>query len=110
MQICKNCATVVQEYPTFIEGRRGWVPSEPSTVVCCDSPSPIDIEEGELETYEENFEFLDFDDLTEKEIIILRYLTKEGKIEYAEAEIREGESPDSVVPDKQLRLDLLREE
>lgn len=107
MLICKNCSSVVTEYPTFVEVGKRWVSSEPSQAICCDSPSPIEIDDGELETYEENFDLLDFDDLTEKEIAILNYLVKEGRIIDAEAEIWEGRSSDTVVHDEQLWLDLL---
>ena len=107
MQICRGCLTLIREYPTFVEKNRKWIPSEPSQVICCDSPSPVEVDDGDLETYEENFEFLDFDDLTEKEETILEYLAKEGRIIYAEAEIREGQSSDTVVPDKQLWFDIL---
>ena len=107
MQLCSNCLSVVTELPTYVGDNKRWLPSEPSYILCCDCPNPIEVEDGELLNYEENWQTLDLDDLTEKEITILKYLTEQGRIAYANTEVLEGESADTVVYDKQLGLDLL---
>jgi len=108
MIICSNCLEVITALTTFLGGKRGWEIAEPAWLLCCDWPNIIEVEDGELTDYEEayNETGIDLDDLTEKEQVILRYLAKEGRIEYAYTEIYEVESTDSMVRDKQLGLDL----
>ena len=105
MKICRKCLEVLTSLSAAIdsEGYTG------SFILCCDWPDPIDIELGELADYEEahNETGLDLSDLTEKEITILEYLAKEGRIIYGDTDRFERESTDSMVFDKQLWLDIL---
>lgn len=107
MHICGNCFEVIRALPTYVASQRAWVETEPSYIICCDVPNPVEIERGELADYVEayeNFE-LDPEDLTDKEKVILKYLEKEGLI--ASTEILEDESAYAMVRDKQLELDIL---
>jgi len=101
MQICKNCYSLMTPIPTFIENNRKWEVTQSSFILCCESPSPIEIEDGELEIYEENWESLDLEDLTEKEEVILNYLAKEARIDYTK------DKPLEFTDDKQLWFDIL---
>ena len=107
MTVCDTCLDVMTPLTTHVEVNRKWQPSYPSFIVCCDCPSPVEIEDGELTDYKEayNNNELDYEDLTDKEKTILRYLEKEGLI--ANTEILEDESAYAMVRDKQLSLDLL---
>lgn len=107
MNICSNCYSLMTPLATYVERNRKWEPSQPSYILCCDCPSPIEVEDGEIENYEENWQSLDLDDLTEKEETILGYLAKEERIDYVSTEILERQSTDSVVRDKQIWLDIL---
>lgn len=108
MLICSKCLGIVEELPTYVIDKVGRAsPIHSSYILCCDYPDPIEVEFGEMTDYEENWESLDLDDLTEKEKIILNYLTKEGRIAYVDTEILKGQSTDTVVHDQQLWFDLL---
>lgn len=109
MLICSNCLHPEESITTLIQRGRRMVPSGEAFIVCCDSPHLIEIEDGELQDYEEayNETGLDLTDLTQKEETILGYLAETQRIIYADSEIFEGQSADSVVYDKQLWLDIL---
>ena len=108
MVICSNCLGEIISLPTFLARESMWQLSDPSFIVCCDCPSPIEIEDGELEDYKEAYNNLELDpdDLTDKEMTILKYLEREGLI--ANTKIFEDESAYAMVRDKQLELDLFR--
>ena len=80
MTICASCLKEMIPLDTYVEHNMMWQENEPSFIICCDKPWPIEIEDGELESYEENYRNLDLTDLTEKEETILAYLVKEGRI------------------------------
>ena len=107
MNICNTCLEVMTPLSTYVEVQKHWKASQPSYIVCCDCPSPVEIEDGELTDYTEayNNNELDYEDLTDKEKTILRYLEREGLI--ANTEILEDESAYAMVRDKQLELGLL---
>lgn len=107
MLICKNCLSIMRPLQTFMGFGSGWLQSEDSYILCCDRPAPIEVEDGELENYETNWQILDLEDLTEKEETILNYLTKEGRIGFKNPEVHTSESADSMVRSKQLWFDFL---
>lgn len=76
MYICRTCLTEMKPIPSLFFNGVEFEELEPSFPVCCESPDPYEIEEGEIDSYREAFENgeIDLKDLSEKEEIILRFL------------------------------------